>query len=296
MIRNKEGIEKLWKFIRKTSRGKRFNCQTKIEEQQLVNAYSSFLQRSNSDKYIIDLAEAISSDVHDWDDTIRVEVPWTVTSFTKPEFLIKSKKKLADSVIQVVPLWRDSSSSLEEDYNFEIRSQAQALFDNFLKLACYGNIEQQLSSQNFVQVSTLFHIVDRTEEWSEKINNIKNFLNSNYFSNIPHINISTGLWTMLKQEIKKKQFPQNEEKIKEQVKGIQFDIEHLSVFAPYCDAVFTEKRMARWLREWGQHSLGGYEFKVFSLDNINEFEFYLEEMERNITAEMQEELAMVYGF
>lgn len=77
--------------------------------------------------------------------------------------------------------------------------------------------------------------------------------------------------------------------------GIPADIEHLSVFAPYCDAVFTEKTMARYLAEWAQHSLGGYTFKVFSANNWADFDAYLDEIEHAVSAEMKEELEIVYG-
>lgn len=125
----------------------------------------------------------------------------------------------------------------------------------------------------------------------------RSFLISEHFEKIPHVNISAGLWAIIKREIKEKRFlaSSNQTKQQEQVRGILNDIEHLSIFAPYCDAVFTEKTMARWLEEWKNHPLGEYKFKIFSSKNWSDFDAYLDKIENSITPSFHDQLKIVYG-
>lgn len=286
----------LWEFIKKTSRGKRFYLQTKIERQQLINAYISFL-RNDPKKVGLNLYDAITPNIHDWDETLRVEVDWSVTNIITPILLKQTKKRFTDGFLNALPQWRNSVTTFEEDYNLEIRHRAYFLLEPYLRLSASRDIQQILESESYGRINTLLDIGGGNI--SERLNKIISFLNSEYFSNIPYINISAGLWAIIKREIKEKRWlpahATNHKRIEAKIQGINEDINHLTVFAPYCDAIFTEKTMARWLNEWCHHALGGYKLKVFSVSNWSDFDTYLDEIEKNVSQEMKEELEIVYG-
>lgn len=288
--------KKLWEFIKKVSRGKRFDMQNKIKERQLINAYISFLRNESSKSEII-LSNAILPDIHEWDEWPMSGVAWRLTDFIGPIPLIYSRIKFSESFFKALPQWRASNSSLKEDYQLEIKESARFLLTTFINLTVSGDIEKILESETYRTMQILLELDENTEDIGKKLENLNSFFTSEHFEKIPHINISAGLWAILKREIKKKRFLTSDDQMnnEKQIRGIQNDIEHLSVFVPYCDAVFTEKTMARWLEEWKNHPLGGYTFKVFSAKTWADFDTYLDEIENNITPEVRDELEMIYG-
>jgi len=48
--------------------------------------------------------------------------------------------------------------------------------------------------------------------------------------------------------------------------------------------------MARYLKTWKEHQLGEYPCKIFSADNWDEFDNYLDSMESEMPSDMQDEL------
>ena len=283
----------LWSFIRRISREKSFYFSQKVIEQQIVNAFYSFINNGNV-KLKLNLSDAIDSSIHDWDESLRVSLDWSITDFMPITNLLQAKEKFSDLYINALSQWVISKNTLEEDFQLEIYDHGRLLYDTFVQLIA-GNFQQQIESEAFSIINLLLTLPINEGDLKKRSETVKIFLKSEYFSNIPHVNISAGIWSLIKQEIKKhKQLPTNIEVARKKIAGLQLDLSHLSIFAPYCDAVFTEKRMARFLREWNNNKLGQYSFKVFSVDNWGAFDNYLEEIEKNISSEMRKELEIVY--
>lgn len=78
------------------------------------------------------------------------------------------------------------------------------------------------------------------------------------------------------------------------MQGFANDIEHMSVFAPYCDAMLTEKTLRKYLNRWHTESASLYRFNVYSVDNKDDLINYLDSIENGITHEMKEELEIAY--
>lgn len=84
-------------------------------------------------------------------------------------------------------------------------------------------------------------------------------------------------------------------KAKEALSGIYFDMEFISVYAPYCDAIFTDRTMYRWLSDMQKKSPNDFQFKVFSVENIGEFESYLNDIVNKKLSDLDEYLQLVYS-
>jgi hypothetical protein len=285
--------EQLAEYIRQLSRNKRFYPQSKIEEQQVINGYYSYLNNEPS-KTNLTLSHAIDSKVHYWDDSLSTSLIYSICDFMQPNGFKTSKMQFVNSMIEnALPLWRKSQTSFESDFKLEVKDHAKYLLLGYLNAAKSSDIQTILESEDYRIIKTLLDI-DREKD----INCIIDFLESQYFESIPYVNTSAGLWTHLKKEIKQKQYLTDQTKgdnLIRQLRGIPTDIDHLSVFAPYCDAVFTERRMARYLREWHENPLCKYKFRVFSIDNWTEFDNYLDEIEESMSKNMKEELEFVFG-
>lgn len=288
----------LWDFIRAVSRGKRFYDREKILETQLINAYISFV-RNEPPGYKMDLADAIESTVHDWDQSSRVDVSFSVTNFMPKNSLNDFKRQVTDLMIKALPQWRDSKNSLKQDYDLEIKDSAYILIGKFFKALKSTDFQAMLESEEFNMICMLLKLdVDKQQviinEENEivRLKQILSFVRSEHFKYIPNIDISSSLWALLKEEVKNKQFPTKN--IERKVRGIAFDIEHLSIFAPYCEAIFTEKKMAGWLEKRKKCCAGNYAFEVFSAANCDDFKNYLDKIEKGMSSKMLDELEFAY--
>jgi len=292
-----EQSDQLWKFIRRESHYHNFYFASQIKERQLTNAYNAFLNDKQPIKSELYLYNALPESVHNWDDSHPVDIDFSITNLINKNTIGQEKQNFTSRVNEILPEWQKSSSSLEKDYQLEIKAHTDKFLKKF-KLICESEPHDILELQENEDFRILFTLLELPEVIKTKNNgNILGFLKSRYFENVPYINISAGLWAIIKRKIKQKQILRDvgESKIKKEIQGLMSDFEHLSVFAPYCDAVFTEKRMGGYLKEWFAHRLGNYACKVFSAANLEEFNSYLDEIENNISPQMSEDLELAYG-
>lgn len=289
-------------YIRNISRNKRFYPATKIMEQQLINAYYSFLNNEPNKSELI-LSNAIAPCIHDWDNSFRFDMLYSISDFMPQHAYETSKINFVNKIIgdDVLPQWRKSQSSFANDFTLEVRDHAIFLIRGYYNSILSVDIQTILESEECRIINTLLTLNAKEIDMNDRMNSVIAFLKSKHFENVPYINTAAGLWAQLKKEIKQRQFLTEQTKIdniNKQTRGLPADIEHLSVFAPYCDAIFTERRMARYLREWQNHelcSLCGDNSRVFSIDNWSEFDLYLDEIEENATSDMKDELNIVFG-
>lgn len=306
LIKNLDNQKNLWDFIKKISRGKRFELIQTIESHQLINAYISFLKNDDPKKQM-DLYHPIPMNFHDWDNSLQVNFFWPLTNLFKLDEILRHKQTVVNAILKNIPIWRKSNSSFDDDFSLEIKSHGDTLLRMFLKIISSGNAEEMFNNTIYNKIYNLLSFnfekmlfdAPSEEDAVRRLFVIKNFLSSNHFKYIPYVRVSAFLWSSLKQDVQKRQFLTNEsptEKDLKRVRGMAFDIEHLSVFVPYCNSVFTENRMAEWLLEWsnGNYSLDK-KIKIFSKKNLSKFDAYLEELEQNISEEMREELEFVFG-
>lgn len=133
------------------------------------------------------------------------------------------------------------------------------------------------------------------DTFSSKLKNIRSFLESSYFEKIPYINISAGIWAAYRTELQCGPLRTNLQRQKNDLRGFMYDIEHASVFAPYCDAMITEKKLAKYLNTWFKEPESIYKFKVYSTTNKQSCLDFLNEIKRSMAQEMEDELEIAYG-
>lgn len=269
-IVNKCKSNELWQFIIEMSGGWRFHNKNIIEEQQLTNAYIAFLSDEPSEMKI-DLTDAIDPSIID-DLFPRGQAVYSLAEFSDNGCFDRIKDNCVEGFLNILPKWRCSTNSLDKDYDIEIKQHRLNIKNNHFRML--EKIENKYLFLKNIEIEN-FDLAQREK-------NRLCFLLSDYFKNIPYIDISAGLLAILKQEIKEKRFlteKTNEANLKKEIRSIYGDIEHLSVFAPYCDAIFADKRMTRNLIKWKERAGAKYTFEVFSADTWDEFNKYLEEIE-----------------
>ncbi len=283
----------LFKAIKLMSRGKRFYLSSQIKERQILNAYISFLNKS-SNIYNLQLYEAIEPGVHDWTPSWLIDTNFTLTNFKSPSIIREEKNLFATNFIEALPKFHETRISLIELFNKEVKAHAKYLIQNYLRVKNSVDIDEILSSEELKIISAMMHLDDEHQDDASKIQQILVFLTSSYFKNIPYIHIASGLWAAKIKEVSDGPLPSNFEKQKKLMRGFSNDIEHMSVFAPYCDAMLTETTLRKYLNRWHSEPSSLYKFKAYSVDNKDHLINYLDSIENDITQEMKEELEIAY--
>ena len=73
-----------------------------------------------------------------------------------------------------------------------------------------------------------------------------------------------------------------------------YDVQHASIYAPYCDAFFTDDFMVGLMKDKLVLLPETYGCKVFSAANMNEFFDWLDEVKSRITQEHARDLGWAY--
>ena len=78
-------------------------------------------------------------------------------------------------------------------------------------------------------------------------------------------------------------------------RGMMSDINMVSAYMPFCDAMFIDNECAAWLAEKPLSDDLNYKAKIFCQNTKEQFVTYLEELEATATTEMVENAKVLYG-
>lgn len=285
--------ERLYKFIKQTARGYEFNRPYKIKQSQIINSFKSFLA-SDEKFFFFKEREAFRDNIHSWDDYFWVDIKPVLGDIKK---MREGKKAAVGALVEIFDEWRNSKSNFENARLSEALGYAKTIFkqyiDSFVVIAT-GGISEYLNSpieSKFVETLTYF---DRdTLSWEQRIERIKRYLASPYFVNTPFMDISCQVFAVLRKLVKRGGFT-NKERAKERLSGLYYDVEFISTFGPYCDAMFVDRVMRTWVLDPETKICNRYSFTVYSAECWNDFHNFLDDVERSITEELKVCLKMVY--
>ena len=137
------------------------------------------------------------------------------------------------------------------------------------------------------------HLDKDTLSIEKRIERIKNYLNSLYFVNTPYIDISCQLFAVLRKLVRMGSYTKKI-KAKERLSGFYYDVDFVSTFGLYCDAIFVDRVMQRWLLDLDANICERYAFSVYSAECWDEFHHFLDDIEENKPEDLDLFLGMVY--
>jgi len=239
-------------------------------------------------------SDALEGDVNQWDDYFWTDVPARALNI---ELTRKLKEESTEELVELFPEWRQNPMSFEEHWNVELRTMAQEylrLYVSKIQQLANGNFDAALFSpidSNIVEM--LARDFDEGISLSERFNTIGSFFESKYYAEVPCEHISSGLMTVLRDSVKRGQF-QNARKAKDQMKGIFFDHEAISAYAPYCDAFFVDGGMLEMVRHSKLDLEKRFPTRFFAKSNWSELLTYLELIRSEKSEELSRAIQLVY--
>jgi hypothetical protein len=240
----------------------------------------------------------LEGQVNNWDDYFFVDVD---RERPDTEVIRREKDEATADLVDLIPEWRKSTSTLEEDWGLELsaawRTYLRLYFERIERLA-RGDFSALTSSPIDSQIVS--QIVEMLLDWNREHMELQSqrsrilaFFDSSYFRDVPCESISAGLFSLFKDRIKRGRH-QNLQRAKNDLKGLFFDVDSISIYAPYCDAMFIDRKMFALVCDRRLHLFDRFKTKFFSASNWNEFFEYLDSIEERKTEELEDDLKLVY--
>ncbi len=286
--RSEERAE-LFKFIKRFSRGHDFEADYEVEMTQLQRSYEAFLKGASPAIELVE-QDAIPKDVHQWDDFFWIDAK----KYVEDAELIRSlKNQVVERMVTVIDEWRKESLSFEELFEQEGGAWKEGVMNAFIKALKdpMSFLDQPILSEYLMRL-TIFRGEGGTPE--EQLNKMMEYMKSDYIKHIPFVEISSKIHALLRYKVQQGQFSSNVDKIKKIISGLYFDAKFISVYAPYCDAMFVDNLMHQWLVDEKINIQAKYPVKIYSKSNLSNFKGYLEGIERDISEEQKKIVNEIY--
>ena len=282
----------LWKFIKQSARGHQYSNSHHIKSMQIQRAFESFV--NNEDAQLIDSHDSFHRDIHKWDDYFGIDVGRFLED---AERIRRRKEQAIASLVDLFDEWAASKNTFEQDVIEESNGYARSLIQLYaqsVQAFMQGSVLEYLNAPaDSDLVRVLMHRDNDTLNHEERLKRLGLFLYSESFRRIPFIDISCRLFAVLRKRVREGQFT-NREKAKGKLSGLFCDVDAISIYGPYSDAIFIDRAMHQWLVQEEAQIIENYLFSIFSAENWGEFHSYLDEIERNCPEGVSMMMPIVY--
>jgi len=282
----------LLEFIKQSARGRKYLNSHHIKSMQIKRAFRSFV--NNRAIQMIDSLDAFHSDIHEWDDYFWIDVGYFVND---TERIRIGKEQAVSSLVDLFNEWETSSNSYEQDFVEESNDYARSLIQLHIQSVqefMQGSVLKYLNTPADVDlVEALMRQDSDSLNFEERLKRLESFLYSDNFKQVPYVDISCRLFAVLRKRVREGQFA-NREKAKRNLSGLFYDIDAISIYGPYSDAIFIDRSMHQWLVQEEACIIENYSFKIYSAETWSDFHSYLDEIESNCPIDVRKMLPIVY--
>ncbi len=213
--------QKLWEFIKQTSRGHKFSPEYEVRRIQISRGFRRFLTAEET-KFAIETRDALASGINNWEDYFWIDVPRTPNNI---EVTRKLKKEVVTQLVSIFPAWRKDTTTSEEDQHSESLAAGENYLQMYLKMVdriTKGEIMALFDSPVDSQIVENLMYWDRDSlDYNDRLSRVVKYFHSRYFFEVPYEWISSGLLALLKDQVKKGHY-QNPDKAKDRLSGFSY--------------------------------------------------------------------------
>lgn len=290
--------EKLRTVFRHLSYGVSLRRPNEIFHDQISAAFKECVGPESA-KATVAREHALDGNTDGWTDRFRLDLNYTIPGFAKSlKVSTDAKTRHLQGVCQG---WKDSPTlSFKTVFEDEIQELGTGILTRYLRYlhtfdrASRGEVpvsDVAFPPDEMSLIQDLQEMPSRTTPNTvERVAEIRSFLGSKHFREIPFAKTWALFWATLARAVKsgmsEENYPQG---------SIYNDIEAVGAFSPYCDAMFVDREIEHLTR---QGDLGRYlssGAKIFSLRNKDDFLEYLRDLERSASPEHMNLVREVYG-
>ena len=193
--------------------------------------------------------------------------------------------------------WRTSKLTFDEAVALEMHEAGKRYLDTYLeKLSrlAKGDFKAAVDSPlASTVVEQMMHWLPEQKSLQNRLRRCAEFFQSQHFANVPNEWISSHMFAVLKEMLKRGALS-NPDNARKTLTGAFDDIKHISLYAPYCDAIVIDNFMADLVSRPGVNLTQRYGVKVFSLSSWDKLLAWLEDLEGSMSAEQKRGIAAAY--
>jgi len=142
-------------------------------------------------------------------------------------------------------------------------------------------------------IERMLHQNHSTDNPIEQLASVTEFFASEYFRYVPFEQIANGILAVLKHRVKMGQYS-NPDKAKDSLSGFFFDLDFISGYLPYCNAMFIDQAMFDMVGDSRLSLKETFGIRLFSGSNWEEFIDYLASIEKGLSYEIRRAVQLVY--
>lgn len=283
----------LMEFIKATSRGHEFEPSYDVEETQLSQALAAFLNGAPP-SFALNRTDAIEDSIHAWDDYFRIDAG---RYFGDIELRRSLKARAAEQLVDLFPEWRKSTNTFEQDVECELRAGAKEYVDTYAQFAvriATGDFAALIDSPIKSQaIQALLYCIPSEINPKDALRTLGEFFRSDHFREVPFHWISSHMFAVLKDQVRNGAYKKRDDAVR-RLRGVFEDINHISLYAPYCDAFVMDRAMAALVSDPRIALTQRFGVNVFSLTNLNELLEWLAQLKAGMSNEHREGLRAAY--
>lgn len=276
--------DQLMEFIKATARGAEFDKKYKVERTQVLKAWVAFLN-GKSAEYVFEDCDAISGSLDKWNDYFRIDVGGYNRDI---ELKRTSKNQAVNLLVDIFDEWQASPQTFDQHVSLEVSEAGKNYMGTYLTMIARMSqgdfaaiIDSPIASR---VVENMMHWLPDNQSLEDKLRRCAEFFASNHFAQAPYFWLQARMFATLRDMVKRGAYA-NREVARKRLSGVFEDINHISLYAPYCDAFVMDTPMADLMQQPTIRLDQRYGVKVFSLNNWNELLEWLDNLEANMSAE-----------
>ena len=284
------------------SGGATFYDHDHIVQEQMGAHFRNFLREEPQKEPTLEATDVVMGDLHRWWDRIKVVVSMQPTA-DRMKSQIEHKDKLYNSFLEVFERWKGEKHKKFDDwYTEETQGFATgtllAVRNHYKR---HAELPARVEAGEQVDFSDLlpppsFSLLEQLRivalqegvAHDKAVGEVIRYLSSPHLNTVPVVRIGSLLLAALADQAahgrKKPPSP-----------GVMTDMNMISSFLPYCEALFVDKENEAILSDRRVRDRLGYQTKIFSRRNKEEFLEYLDEIKRNADPAQLKLKQDVYG-
>ena len=288
-VRHRELLE----FIKQTSRGNEFRPAYEVDRTQLLKAFDAWLRQGPA-AFQIDPSDVFRDPINVWDGYFRIDVGGC---FGNVDLIRSAKSAATDGLLDLLDSWRRSKSTFEYDMLAEHEQAARGYMDTFMQMGVRlvpGDTNALLDSPIMsTYVEALLQHLPREVTMENRLRTVAQFLMSQHFRETPSQDLSARILATTKALVRDGAY-KNQDKARDKLSGLFHDVDHVSTYAPYCDAIVLDRGMAELVNRKTVGLSERYGVKVFGAGKFEEILTWFDEIELSMTEQHRQALTQAY--
>ncbi len=285
--------DQLMEFIKATSRGVKFEKHYNVERKQVLKAWEAFL-KDQPPEYIVEDRDAIQGALDKWDGYFRIDVGGYMCDI---ELKRRLKEEAVDELVKVLDQWQVSTQTFNEAVALEIHDAGRQYVHTYLtmiKRYAEGDFNAAINSPMVAKVMEhMMYCLPKDQPLPERVRRCIDFFQSPHFAEVPYMWLSSHMFATMREMVKRGTFS-NRKEARQRLKGVFEDIKHISLYAPYCDAIVIDIFMAGLVCMPTVNLQKRYGVEAFSLRSWDALLDWLDSLEAGMREEHKAGVAAAY--